>query len=408
MYKTRTLFKSILNASKNFKVIFLTGMRQVGKTTFLRNAARNEHTGGFPRNYVTLDNPKDEYLAKEDPELFMQLYAPPILIDEVQYTPELFRYIKILADNSNKRGLVWLTGSQQYNLMAHITESLAGRVAILDMLGFSLYERDDKANVQIPFLPSLNPPSILEKKTPSETYSILWQGAFPEVIGKNTGDRALFYSSYVRTYIERDIRQLVQVENESAFMKFLCSAAARTGQELNLVDIARDAEVAPNTAKKWLSVLETSGVIYLLKPYYHNVLKRLTKRPKLNFMDTGLCAFLTNWNTPQTLESGAMSGAFFETFVVTEIIKSYYHNGLRPSLYYYRDSNHTEIDLLIEQDGLFYPIEIKKTANPVKKDIKAFDTFSSIEKTGYGSLICLTDHPRPLTQNANAISLWDI
>jgi predicted AAA+ superfamily ATPase len=403
MYQERTMTNTLLQASQNFKIILLTGMRQVGKTTFLKEIAAGE-----ARKYVTLDNPKDEQLAKEEPEFFLETYSPPVLIDEIQYAPGLFRYIKMLADTTDKRGILWMTGSQQYNLMAGVTESLAGRVAILDMLGFSLYERDGKAAAQIPFLPSKTPPGLLEKRNLAETFQIIWQGAYPEVINKNADQRSLFYSSYIRFYIERDVRRLINVENESAFQKFLSCAAAKTGQELNLAEIARDAGIAPNTAKSWLSILETSGIVYLLKPYYRNVTKRLTKRPKLYFMDTGLCAYLSNWNTPETLESGAMGGAFFETFVITEIIKSWYHNGRRPAFYYYRDSNQAEIDLLIEQDGLFYPIEIKKTANPGKKDIKAFATFADIEKTGYGSLICLTDHPRPLTPNAGAISVWDM
>ncbi|GHV56875.1 ATPase [Spirochaetia bacterium] len=403
MYLERTMTNTLIQTSQTFKVILLTGMRQVGKTTFLKELAAGEG-----RQYVTLDNPKDEQMAKEEPEFFFETYVPPVLIDEIQYAPELFRYIKMLADTTDKRGILWMTGSQQYNLMAGVTESLAGRVAILDMLGFSLYEQDGKAAAQVPFLPSKTPPGILAKRNLAETYHIIWQGSYPEVIGKNADQRALFYSSYIRSYIERDVRQLLNVENESSFQKFLSCAAARTGQELNLTEMARDAGIAPNTAKSWLSILETSGIVYLLKPYYRNVTKRLTKRPKLYFMDTGLCAYLSNWTTPETLESGAMGGAFFETFVITEIIKSWYHNGRRPSFYYYRDSNQAEIDLLIEQDGLFYPIEIKKTANPGKKDIKAFATFADIEKTGYGSLICLTDHPRPLTPNAGAISVWDM
>jgi predicted AAA+ superfamily ATPase len=403
MYKDRTLIKTLMETSRNFKVILLTGMRQVGKTTFLQKEG-----AGTGRKYVTLDNPKDEQMAKDEPEFFFETYTPPVFIDEIQYAPGLFRYIKMLVDREDRRGLVWMTGSQQYNLMAGVTESLAGRVAILEMLGFSLYERDGKAAAQTPFLPAKTPPALLEKRNLAETYRIIWQGSFPEVIDKNPDARDLFYASYVRSYIERDVRQLLHVGDESAFMKFICCAAGRTGQELNLTDLARDAGIAPNTAKNWLSLLETSGIIYLLKPYYRNISKRLTKRPKLYFMDTGLCAYLSAWNTPETLETGAMGGAFFETFVVTEIIKSWYHNGKRAPFYYYRDSNQTEIDLLIEQDGLFYPIEIKKTANPGKGDIKAFDTFAQFEKTGYGSLICLTDHARPLTATANALSVWEI
>jgi predicted AAA+ superfamily ATPase len=409
MYKDRTLIKTLLETSQNFKVILLTGMRQVGKTTFLQETAKpGTEMSRTARKYVTLDNPKDEQMAKEEPEFFLETYAAPVFIDEIQYAPGLFRYIKMLVDKEEKRGLVWMTGSQQYNLMAGVTESLAGRVAILDMLGFSLYEREDKAAAQTPFLPTKTPPALLEKRNLADTYRIIWQGSFPEVIDKNPDGRELFYSSYIRSYIERDVRQLMHVGDESAFMKFISCAAARTGQELNLTDLARDADIAPGTAKSWLSILETSGIIYLLKPYYRNVTKRLTKRPKLYFMDTGLCAYLSAWHTPETLETGAMGGAFFETFVITEIIKSWYHNGRRPPLYYYRDSNQTEIDLLIERDGLFYPIEIKKTANPRKDDIKAFDSFAKFEKTGYGSLICLTDQARPLTADANALSVWDM
>jgi predicted AAA+ superfamily ATPase len=408
MFKERTLFKAYLEASENFKVVLLTGMRQVGKTTFLEEAAKRQAKAGGVRAMVTLDKPQDEAMAKTEPELFLETYAPPVFIDEIQYAPELFRYIKILVDPQEKKGLIWMTGSRQYNLMAGITESLAGRVAILEMHGFSLYEREDKGAKQQPFLPSKKVPGILTRRNLIDTFRIIWQGSFPAVIDLNPNQRDLFYSSYVRTYIERDVRQLINIGNENAFLKFLRCVAARTGQELNITDIAKDTEIAPNTAKNWLSILETSGIIYLLKPYYRNVIKRLTKRPKLYFMDTGLASWLSQWSSPETLEQGAMGGAFFETFVITEILKSWYHNGRHPSFYYYRDSNRVEIDLLIERDGSYYPVEIKKTANPGKGDIKAFDTFSGIENTGYGSLVCLTDQSRPLTVNANVVSIWDI
>jgi predicted AAA+ superfamily ATPase len=407
MYKERTLTRMFLEASRNFKVTLLTGMRQVGKTTFLEETARRPE-GTSARIRVTLDNPKDEELAKTEPELFLETYAPPVFIDEIQYAPGLFRYIKKLVDGWEDKGLVWMIGSQQYNLMEGISESLAGRVAVLEMLGFSIYEREDKGTGQKAFLPAKTTPGRLEKKNLADTFRIIWQGSFPEVIALNADQRDLFYSSYVRTYIERDVRQLVNIGSETAFMKFLRCTAARTGQELNLADIAKDAEVAPNTAKSWLSILETSGIVYLLRPYYRNITKRLTKRPKLYVTDTGLASWLCLWNTPETLEQGAMGGAIFETFVITEILKSWLHNGRRPPFYYYRDSNQVEIDLLIEQDGLFYPVEIKKTGNPGKGDIRAFDTFAAAEKTGYGSLICLTDHCRPLTAKAGAISIWDI
>jgi predicted AAA+ superfamily ATPase len=204
------------------------------------------------------------------------------------------------------------------------------------------------------------------------------------------------------------VRQLANISNEADFIKFLSVVAARTAQELNIADIARNVDIAPNTAKAWLSILESSGVIYQLKPYYKNITKRLIKKPKLYFTDTGLCAYLCAWNSPESLEKGAMSGAIFETFVVMEIIKSYHHNGKYPSFYFYRDNAQTEIDLLIEQDGLLYPIEIKKTANPQKADIHTFAKLAESCNTGYGTLICMTDWARPLTENANAISIWDI
>jgi predicted AAA+ superfamily ATPase len=241
-----------------------------------------------------------------------------------------------------------------------------------------------------------------------DAYKIIWQGAYPKIADSPSQTWELFYSSYVKSYLERDIRQIVNVSNESHFVKFMSIVAARTGQELNVSDIANNSAITEQTANNWLSVLETSGVIFLLNPYYKNVAKRFIKRPKLYFTDTGLCSYLTEWNTPETLEKGAMSSAVFETFTVMEIIKSYKHNGKSQSFYYYRDSNKVEIDLLLSQNGLFYPIEIKKTGNPKKEDIKAFKTLASLEKIGYGSLICLSSQVYQLTQNTNAVSIWNI
>jgi predicted AAA+ superfamily ATPase len=280
---------------------------------------------------------------------------------------------------------------------------------VLELLGFSIYEQEDKGNLQKPFLPSPTPASILPRKSLSETYRMIWKGSFPEITLKTDEFWSLFYSSFVKTYIERDVRQLLNIGNELSFYNFLKAVAARTGQELNLTDLSNTLDISLNTVKSWISVLQASGIVYLLRPYYENITKRLTKRPKLYFLDTGLCAYLTDWNTPETLSSGAMSGAIFETFVMTEILKSYKHNGLQPSFYYYRDSNQVEIDLLILQNGIIYPVEIKRTATPDKKMIKHFNVLESFGKeVGYGSLICLTENVYPLTQNANAISIWDI
>jgi predicted AAA+ superfamily ATPase len=402
VYLKRTIGRDFDDISKHFKVLLLTGMRQVGKTTCLKEAA------GEGRRYVSLDDPKTLAMAQNEPEYFFDRFAPPLFIDEIQYAPGLFPYIKMLVDNTDKNGLIWLSGSPQYSMIKNVTESLAERIVIVEMHGFSIYERDGKASLQKPFLPSNKPPSLLDKKSPSETFKIIWQGSFPYIAvnGAEYWDR--FYSSYVKTYLERDVRQLINIGDGAAFYLFMRVVAARTAQTLNISDIAQNANINVKTAEKWLSVLQASGAVYLLKPYFTNISKRFSKRPKLYFLDTGLCAYLTEWIEWQTLEAGAMSGAIFETFVVSEILKSYHHNGKFPNLYYYRDWNNAEIDLLISQNGLLYPIEIKKTASPKQDDIKAFNTLAKFADVGYGSLICLVKENIPLTRSANAISIWEI
>jgi predicted AAA+ superfamily ATPase len=402
-YKPRSLKKQALKTSNNFKALLVTGPRQVGKTTFLRAIAASE------RKYVTLDNPKDLLLAKDEPEFFLQTYAPPVLIDEIQYAPSLFPYIKMLVDNAGANGLVWMTGSQQFPLMRGVSETLAGRVVIMNMLGFSLYERDGLGERQQPFLPSPTPPSILKRRDLLESYRVIWQGSLPGIADRDADQWAGFYDSYVKTYIERDVRQLANIGDMSDFVKFLGVAAARTGQELNLADMARNVDIAPNTAKAWLSILETSGLVYLLKPYFANISKRLIKRPKLYFMDTGLAAYLASWNSPEALEKSAMAGAFFETFAISEILKSYWHDNKHPNFYYYRDNGGSEIDLLIEMDGKLHPVEVKKTSNPDKDDAAAFTKLERFGiPLGYGAVVCLTDRPRPLTRSATSLSVWDI
>jgi len=403
MFKHRTIETFIKKADNNFKTLLLTGMRQVGKTTVLQDLATADRT------YITLDDVLSLKLAKEDAYLFFQTYKAPLLIDEIQYAPELFPHIKMLVDKSSQLGQIWMTGSQQFLLMKGVSESLAGRLAVLELMGFSIYEQEGKGDRQKPFLPSPTPASVLSRKSFSETYRTIWKGSFPEITLKDDDVWMLFYSSFVKTYIERDVRQLLNIGNELMFYNFLKVVAARTGQELNMTDIANSLDISLNTVKSWLSVLQASGIIYLLPPYYENITKRIVKRPKLYFLDTGLCAYLTDWNTPEALSSGAMNGAIFETFVILEILKSYKHNGLQPSFYYYRDNNKVEIDLLIVQNGVFYPVKIKRTASPERKMIKNFDVLESLgKKVGYGSLICLTEKVLPLTQKANAISFWDI
>ena len=362
----RTLRSSVLKASRHFPVVAVTGARQVGKTTLLQEISEVE------RQYVSLDDPFLLKAAKEDPELFLQNHPAPLLIDEVQYAPELLPFIKMRVDAAKEKGMYWLTGSQPFHMMQGLSESLAGRVGILNLLGFSNLEAHGLGGQSFsPFLPELAWTHAQQKlwggrsaQNVQELFAVIWRGSFPALVINAEMDRDLFFASYVQTYIQRDVRQLARVGDEQAFLRFIRAAAARTGQMLNMADLARDADIAPNTAKAWLSILEVSGLVYLLQPWHSNLTKRLVKTPKLYFMDTGLCAYLTQWSSPQTLEAGAMSGAIFETWCVIEIIKSYWHNGQRASLYYYRNRDQQEIDLLIERDGVLHGVEFKKSTAP--------------------------------------------
>ena len=401
MYLKRTLEHVLMKASGQFPVLIITGARQVGKTTLLKHCSRN-------RTYVTLDDPLVLELAKSDPGLFLQRFQTPLFIDEIQYAPELLPYIKIAADTEQKPGAFWLSGSQQFHLMKGVSESLAGRVGILDLLGFSRTELTDNAGRFDPFLPGSKDMNIRQTRMFSlklkELYRIIWRGSFPDVAIKEKKDRSMFYSSFMQTYLQRDVRDLARVGDEMSFIRFLKICAARTGQLLNYSDMARDADIAPNTAKAWLSILKTSGIIYLLEPYHSNLSKRLVKSPKLYFLDTGLCSYLSGWSSPETLESGAMSGFILETWVVVEILKSYLHNGYQAPLYYYRDRDKKEIDLLILKDGVIHPVEIKKTASPSKRMVRHFSVLKKLGlKTGEGGLICLADRSLPLTESVLSI-----
>lgn len=396
MYFKRTLSESLQKASETFPIVFITGPRQVGKTTLL------EHLSEEERIYVTLDDPEIRALAKRDPSLFFQRFKAPLLIDEAQYAPELFSYLKMIVDKEKKNGMFWLTGSQQFHLMKNISESLAGRVVILDLQGLSQCEKFNNP-LHPPFLPANNLGKVAELDLKS-VYELILKGSYPALYAQENVDRTLFYSSYLRTYLERDVRDLLNISDEQKFITFLKVAAARTGQLLNYADIARNVDVSQNTIKSWISILQTSGLIYLLQPYYNNITSRAIKTPKLYFLDTGLCCYLTGWDNAQTLETGAMCGAIFETYVVSEILKSYWHNGKQVQLYFYRDKEKKEIDILIEKDGKLYPIEIKKSANPTTRDVKNFSVLDSISKPkGHGAVICFSNNYLPLTKDISII-----
>ena len=373
---------------KMFKAILVTGARQVGKTTMLKSIKPDIH-------YITLDDMILNQSAVEEPELFLKANKPPIIIDEIQYAPNLLRYIKISVDNSEKKALYYLTGSQQFNLMNDVSESLAGRVGILNLLGLSLREIKE-VNFNEPFIPTkayLNKrKEYIKDVSYDEVWDIIYKGSMPALYQEES-DIEMFYAMYVSTYIERDVRSLTQVRNTLSFLKFMTALASRIGQLLNLNSIANEVGITIPTAQRWLSILVASNIVYILEPYYNNILKRAIKTPKIYFFDTGLAAYLTKWTSSKVLEAGIMSGNFFENYVIVEIIKSYYNSGeLRPPIYFYRDKEKREIDLIIEQNGKLYPIEIKKTAKPSKDMIENFKILETIGDTSEGAIICMYDN----------------
>ena len=402
-YRTRTMEQSFQRAAQQFPVVMITGPRQVGKTTLLR------HLAGETLRYVTLDDPLVRTLAREDPALFLQRFPTPLLIDEVQYVPELLTYIKMIVDRERRPGqpaLFWLTGSQQFHLMKGVSESLAGRVGILNLLGFSQRELE-AAPFTSPFVPYL---ANLEERDSSrpillhEIYERIWRGSFPALWDEVEMDPGLYFSSFVQTYLQRDIRDLANVGDENGFMRFLRACAARTGQMVNLQDLCRDVDLNHATGKRWLSILESSGIVFLLQPYHSNINKRLVKTPKLYFLDTGLAAWLTQWSSPATLEAGAMSGAFFESWVVSEIVKSWWHHGREAPIFYYRDRDGREIDLLIAQDGQLFPVEIKRSASAGREAIRHFKALDTLGiPVGPGCLISLAEMRLPLTETVQSI-----
>jgi predicted AAA+ superfamily ATPase len=413
-YLTRSLAGFITSASRQFPVLMLTGPRQVGKTTMLKFLCEAE-SGAPARRYVTLDNPLLLALAREEPALFLQRFPPPVLIDEIQYAPGLLPLIKETVDADGGKGLYWLTGSQPFHLMQNVSESLAGRVAVMHLQGLSMGESLGQGATLTPFLPgspsgTTIAPDVFPHTAPlNQVFAHIWRGSFPALYGTDAPDRDLFYASYLQTYLQRDVRDLAQVGDLTAFTRFLRSTAARTAQLLNMADMARDVGVAPNTAKHWLSILQASGLVWLLEPYHTNLSKRLVKTPKLYFLDTGLAAYLTEWSSPATLEAGAMSGAIFETWVVGEMLKSWWHHGKQAPFYYYRDKDQKEIDVLIVRDGRVHPVEIKKTAQPRRDTVRHFAVLENIGlESSAGAVICLVPERLPITAQVDAIPAWQV
>lgn len=420
-YIKRAAEDTILGISKMFPVLLVTGPRQVGKTTLLQRLAEMQRDTGIERKYVTLDDPDIRYLAKYDPALFLQRYTPPVLIDEIQYATELLPYIKMSVDRSKRKGDFWITGSQVFRLMKNVSESLAGRVGIVNLLGLSdaeIYQEQSR-----PFQTNaehlMNRLSERTRKGLNEIYVRIFRGSMPELYADESMDWETYYRSYVDTYLQRDIRGLTQVADEMQFYNFMTIVAAHTSKPIVYEELAAASGVSAPTAKKWLSILVSSHIIALVQPYHNNALKRVVKMPLLHFLDTGLAAYLLKWGNPEALERGAMSGAFFESYVFSEIYKSYLNAGKEPPIFYYRDKDQKEIDLLIYQNGVLSPIEIKKAASPGKTAIKNFkvlepatreEMFGGLEhlkvEIGTGSVVCMANDLLPVDEKNWYVPVW--
>jgi predicted AAA+ superfamily ATPase len=393
MYVNRTIENVVKQASDFFPVVLITGPRQVGKTTVFKNCEKKN------REYVSLDSLQNREFAQKDPQGFLQRYKAPVLIDEIQYAPELFPYIKIIVDEQKKKGMYWITGSQQFTLMQNVTESLAGRVGILKLQGFSQSEKMHKPGTPY-FIPTLERIKLKAKTKSENIFHTIWKGSFPALVEASDNKWNIFYDSYMQTYIERDVKQILKVTDELLFVNFMKALAARTAQPINYANIANEVGISEPTVKSWLSILQTSGLVYLLQPYFNNLTQRIIKTPRVYFMDTGLACHLTKWSTPETLEDGAFSGAILETYVVSEIIKSYWHNGVEPAIYFYRDKDGKEVDVILEENGILYPLEVKKKSNPNMGDIKNFNILSKFgKKIGNGGVLCLVPTYLPMDDN---------
>lgn len=408
MYIKRTVENVIDETSKSFPCIVIYGAKQVGKSTTV------DHLFGERYQYVTLDDADDQMLAISNPKLFLETYAWPLVIDEIQKAPELMGEIKKKIDSqrliwtreNKKRELMYiLTGSNRFELQQGISESLAGRCGIIDMSSFSQVEKyGEEGHLFDPSIKALlanEKRTKIKYRTRAQIYSDIFTGGMPDIVTGNS-DREQYYRAYVSTYIEKDVRKLISASSETQFRNFVSLAALRTAQELHYDEIAGNAGIDVRTCKRWISILETAGIIYLLQPYMSNISSRVIKSPKLYFLDTGLCAYLCKWPNPEMLEKCAMSGAFFETYVVSEMVKNFYAYNKDPkeSLFYYRDKDQKEIDLLYVSQGKVFPIEIKKSISPVKAT-KNFDVLSKYRlDIQPGLVIDNCDKIRPINEKA--------
>ncbi|MEG9488694.1 ATP-binding protein [Mannheimia indoligenes] len=396
---SRQMQSLVTRLVKQFPAILVTGARQVGKSTLLQHI-------GQDYQYITFDDPMLLQQAKDESRLFFLNHQGKLILDEVQYVPEIFSLLKLEIDRKQQNGLFLLSGSQAFELMQNVSETLAGRIAILKLQGLSLREILGVSFNQ-PFVPNNDYLFAREEelKSPENVWQLIHKGDMPRLYAQET-DWEIYYRSYVATYIERDVRQLTNIASTTDFTRFMVSIASRSGELLNYSNIAQEVGVSNETIKRWVAILQTSGIIYLLQPYHNNHLKRAIKTPKVYFLDTGLMAYLTKWLTPETISSGAKSGQFFETFVVSQVIKSFNNQGIEPPLYFYRDTNQKEIDLIIEYDRTLYPVEINVTASPNKKMAKSFDLLSPLSpEWTLGQGVIINQYPTKLYLSENLVAL---
>lgn len=400
MFIERHILGYIERMMQQFKIVLIVGPRQVGKTFLLKKSLLPEY------GYSVLDDYNELEIAKRDPALFFKNHQLPVLVDEVQRAPELFLQMKLLVDESEKKGRIVITGSQSYRLLKNASDSLVGRVCIVDMASLSMREKLG-ISFNKEFVPE--PGYLKARACKLKPYSSIWseihRGSLPELQNQDI-EWEPYYRSYVRTYLDRDVADLINTSNLLKFNAFMRSLAARTGELFNADSIANDIGVSSHTIKEWTSILEASGLIILLRSYSSNLSNRVVKTPKVYFMDTGLVCYLVGWSSPAVAMNGAMSGALFETFVVSEVVKSYYNSGHDLSgLFFYRDKNMKEIDLVIEKDGIVYPVEIKKTARPTIGMAKGFSALASIsgKPIGQGCIICQADRLFELGDNVSAV-----
>lgn len=404
MYLPRTIEKEIPSLCQRFKVLLTTGMRQVGKSTLL------SHLSEGARTYVTLDDAEERGLAENAPRAFFSRHPLPLFIDEIQRAPQLFLQLKAEVDRSDLMGAAWLSGSQRFSLMKGVGDSLAGRLFEIHLMPLSLYERFGSGLLQKPYLPSEEPAEVLSPRSMEETWSLIWQGGWPAVIALTPRERSQFYESFLSTFLDRDLRDLGSIEDLSVFRRFMKALALRTGQELRINKLSELTGVSDPTVKRWLRLAETAGLIYLLPPFFSNKTKTLVKSPKIYFIDTGLCAWLCGFSTAEEMHRDTNAGAFFETFVVSEILKSWRHNGLEPELYFYRDAKkQSEIDLLIHAEGKWHPVGIKMSEHPERSMIRHFSELSNMDlEVGCGAVICSSDSVRFLKDDVVAHSVWNL